>query len=341
MKTAALFLFLLSWGVSASAADRLTASPRKMPEPGEKAEFRMLLDKPADSVSIELKFYSSRFYLNGKNIIVLKGSGTDFSKTLTYESAFNMYLSSQKRYGSGLTATPFVTRDGKTEKLKPVPLWSGIFFPDALLKYGNVQSSYGKFGKGILFDGSSFAVSNGIEFCPEKGTLEVWLYLAPGMRASGESTVIDIQSEGSKWTYQRLLVTKARRVQYLVYNGKQSRAISSDAIARDDWIHVAMTWDLATEKMELYLDGKLCGKQTYDLPAGFQKSKLSLGGIMKNTKNSGCMLINPATVMLDDLRITDQPFSGRVPDKALVRDAGTLLLLDFDSSGFLRGRNEK
>lgn len=325
-----------------AVADTLTIEPQTLAEQAP-VKVTLTLDAPADSAYLELKSYKRPFYLNGSDKISLTPSSDKKTFTAEFkpESFYHpVYAAGKTNGGGALEATPVVSRAGKAERLKTAVPWKQLKMLNIPMKANQVPGGTGKFGKALSFDGkNAMAAVNQVSFSADRGTIEAWVFL-PLMLKKESAIIWFIQSaDGSPWRYHQLTVpANSRKVQYLTYNGAPENAVSqitSGEITSEDWVHVAVTYDLAAKKMELFVNGKSQGTAPYTIPCGGRKGDLNLGARIHNTGDT-YQFIGGCQMLLDDLRISDTVRPNTVPEKALEKDANTLLLLGFDGADYMK-----
>ena len=325
-----------------AVADTLVIEPQTLNEQIP-VKVTLTLDAPADSAYLELKSYQRPFHLNGSDRINLTPSSDKKTFTAEFkpESFYHpVYAAGKTNGGGALETTPVITRGGKVERLKTTVPWKQLKMLSIPMKANQVLGSTGKFGKALSFDGrNAMAAVNQVPFNSDRGTIEAWVFL-PLMQKKESAIIWFIQSaDGSPWRFHQLTVpANSRKVHYLTYNGAPGNAVSqitSKEITSEDWVHIAVTYDLAAKKMELFVNGESQGTAPYTIPCGGRKGALNIGARIHNTGNT-YQFIGGCQMQLDDLRISDTVRPKAVPEKALEKDANTLLLLGFDGADYMK-----
>ena len=311
----------------------------------ERIKIVLTLDQQADAASIEMQDYLKRpAYLNGSRKIELMPSSDrkTFQKELAVSNFYSPTLvSGRVLYRESIFFIPVIKKGQDEIRLKAEKMPWG-FKPDSVVMTAGALVADGKFGKALTFDGKTAMASvNRTKFNPEKGTVEAWVFL-PLLINDKEQTVFFIQSADiPPWSYQMLMIQPgSRKLKYMIYGGnkqvKPIREIISQEITDENWVYVAITYDLAAKKMELFVNGKSQGQGAYDFPAGGKISDVYIGSRIHN-KGTDYDIMFSCQMMIDELRISDEVRpENSVPEKEFTADANTLLLLHFDDNGIFK-----
>lgn len=321
-----------------------TMAPREIYNGSQPLKFTLTLDQPADSA--KLIYFTPRnvyFQINGENTLSLKPSADKkvFTGELTnIKNYFHPQLNRNGKYGKErISVIPAVTRDAKEIRLKAEPFPRPFAFPHDLMITGNALPSTGKFDTGINFDGkTAMAAIRKIDFDPEKGSVEMWVFLPLVIQPKSGIVFYLECADGSPWSYHCLSIpAKSRKLDYLVYYHKERKIsrIRTEEITNDDFIHVKTVWDIHKKKLELFLNGKSAGTIPYTVPSGGKKSMIFFGGRIHNTKE-GPVIIGNSQMVLDEFRVTNNPKFDKVPENPYIDDPGTFLLLHFNEKDFIK-----
>ena len=311
-------------------------------------KFTLTLDQPADEVRLEYQAFSTGYLqLNSATFLPLvpdHGKRT-FRGELRVENSYGVPFRAGQRYGPGaIRFVPTLRRGKETLRLEPVPLpWSMKL--DADVSFAN-RPLYapGKFGDGLGFDGEAAMASvNRIAFNPESGTIEAWIFMPLLISDKGRVLFFLQSSDGSPWSYHQLTIPpNSRQLEYGVYRGADRSSVSLSSgkdLAEEDWMHVMMTHDIITKKMELFVNGKSLGSAPYESSAGGKFSELTLGGRIHYAKE-GIQFVSNCQMLIDEVRISDIIRPHTVQGKPFAADGNTLLLLHFDGMDCLKNSRE-
>jgi hypothetical protein len=197
--------------------------------------------------------------------------------------------------------------------------------------------AYGKFGEGLSFNGKKDMLRlKKIPFNPKKGTIEAWVFLPMLLDTKYNSVIMFIDRHPSTkvpWSYHWLAMASGRRIKYVIYKSGEAKStyeMSSKSIASEDWVYIAVTYDITQNKMELFVNGVKQASGKYPFDAGSDICYLSIGSRIHN-KVGGYDVIFPCQMLIDEIRIsTIIRKINDIPKAPFTVDKNTALLLNFD-----------
>ncbi len=196
----------------------------------------------------------------------------------------------------------------------------------ATVKDGGWPRAAGKFGRALECDGKTTLVSlTDPGFDDERGTLEAWVWM-PAATSNRHGTILRLDGSGP-WSYhivQRDMNSSV--ISYTTYDGQNGHYLGSKPLA-EGWHHVVATWDLATARQELFIDGVSVGTTKY-VRTTCRRSTLHVGGLPNDSGPVG----NPWRGLIDEVRLchtvrTPQTNAAGGPYAV---DQATTVLLHFD-----------
>lgn len=213
--------------------------------------------------------------------------------------------------------------------------------PDGILLMGNdtpatpgvtvPEQVPGKHGNAQQFSGNQVITLQDGSFSDDCGTMEAWVWM-PAEKPARHATILRLDG-ANPWTYhiiQRDL--NSSRISYTTYDGTRGHGLASGELA-EGWHHVVGTHDVASGRMELFIDGQPAGSTDY-VKTTCQGAPLGIGGIGRETSSE---VGNPFIGIIDEVRITSDV---RRPDSGAAGgpcepDGATLALLHLDEPGVL------
>jgi len=123
-------------------------------------------------------------------------------------------------------------------------------------------------GTALKFDGYFSAVQMPVEYTPiisEKFTIEAWFNMA----AHPFGWVPILQQSNWEMSGYYLGVNAYGQIGFLCnVNGKWRKLVTKDSIYVNKWHHTAVTWDIDTKMLKIYLDGKLAAEDEIEFERG-------------------------------------------------------------------------
>ncbi len=330
-------------GSALYATDTLTVqpvTPAKVVTGNDPIRIELKLDYEADAARVDFVVPWTnpvvKMQINGAYQMVLKPGGGEntFQGELTIKDFFGgaYVLDSRRPLAPGSFAfQPVITRKGQDICLPPVKPAFTVATGNLVCPVNQPLLTDGKFGQAISFDGEkSIAVIPWFNFNPEKGTIELWIF-QPSTLPKEDVRVFYLQSipGAPSWTYHTLLIkASTRKLAYVTYSAAGARCITSKELTDENWVKATMTFDVAANKMEFFVNGISQGVEKYDTPAGYKESRLEMGGRL----NTGKKIFENGQMLLDEFRISDIVRDGTANQSAPFKtDTNTTILLHFDS----------
>jgi len=348
-----ILLAVLFSAAGLSAADILKVhpvNPARSVTAEDPIRFELELDEPADSARVDFVVPwckpVQKLQINGAYHVDLEPMGDD-------KKHFQAELTIKDYYGDGYVVDtrvpaapgdfafePVLMRNGRESRLPAVKSAFAVDIGNRVSPINQPLVADGKFGQALSFDGEkSIAVIPQFKFCPDKGTIDVLVFL-PMMMAKEEGLVFFIQSVGEeKWTYQALgILPSSRKLQYYTWDGSRVHKIVSKELPDENWVKVTVTFDLAAKQMELFINGESQGTEEYDTPCGGKKSRIEMGGRF----HAGKELTQLGQMLVDEFRISEVVRDGKAIESApFATDGNTLMLLHFDNPSPLKDDSGK
>jgi len=336
---------MLPWSLL-YATDTLTVqpvTPARIITGKDPIRIELKLDYAADAARVDFVVPWSKppvkMQINGVYQMVLKPGGglNTFEGELTIKDFYGdgYTLDTRRSLTPGSIAfEPVVIRNSQETRLAPVKSGFTVNTGNLVCPVNQPLLTDGKFGQAIAFDGEkSIAVIPLFNFNPGKGTIELWFF-QPMILPKEDAVVFFLQSTGPVWTYHCLLIkANSRKLQYYTYNGAGSRIILSKELTDENWIKATITFDVAANKMEFFVNDISQGVEKYDAPIGSKESRLEMGGRLHRANK----LVQTGQMLVDEVRISDIVRDGTVKQSApFETDNNTLVLLHFDSPEPLR-----
>lgn len=216
------------------------------------------------------------------------------------------------------------------------------FLPDTLVLLGRdpraaersdlPEQVAGRFGSAQQFRGGQVIEMRDLSFPDERGTMEAWAYL-PAAQTETHGTILRLDG-GGPWTYhiiQRDL--KSNAISYTTYDGTHGHGVRSGPLP-EGWHHVVATHDVASARIELFIDGKSVGTDKY-VKTTCNGAPLGIGATGSGVRPPG----NAFVGLIDEVRLTSDvrtPASG-AGGGPYEPDEGTVVLMHLDRQGALLG----
>ncbi|UCE46686.1 MAG: LamG domain-containing protein, partial [Phycisphaerales bacterium] len=163
---------------------------------------------------------------------------------------------------------------------------------------GDIQGASsvpGKSGNALSFDGTDDEVTIAGFTQPPQGTIVFWIN--PAMAKSKERIL------GAGGDYEVWLRSNGELKNELFDGGSSTTGTGAGVLTADEWHHVAMTYDSATEDVEIYYDGELMVAGKAEVPSTPTETTLVMG------HRAGASGGEHYGGLLDDLRIYDHVLS--------------------------------
>jgi len=163
---------------------------------------------------------------------------------------------------------------------------------------GGIQgasSVQGKSGNALSFDGADDVVTVDNFVPPPQGTIAFWIN--PALAKSKERIL------GTGGDYEVWLRGNGELKNELFDSGSATTGTGAGVLIANEWHHVAMTYDSATEAVEIYFDGELLVGGTAEVPSAPTETTLLVG------HRAGAAAGEHYGGLLDDLRIYDHVLS--------------------------------
>jgi len=335
-------LSALLTGSALKATDTLTVqpvTPAQVVTGKDPIRIELKLDNEADAARIDFVVPWTnpvvKMQINSTYQMVLKPGGGEntFQGELTIKDFYgdSYVLDSRRPIGpGGIAFQPVITRKGQEISLPLVKTDFTVDTGNLVCPVNQPLLTDGKFGQAIAFDGEkSIAVIPWFNFNPEKGTIDLWVF-QPSILPKEDAVVFFLQSAGgADWSYHTLLIkASTRKLAYGTYNAAGGRWITSKELTDENWVKATMTFDVAANKMEFFVNGISQGVEKYDKPVGYKESRLEMGGRF----HAGKKIVSPGQMLVDEFRISDIVRDGTVKQSAPFKpDTITSMLLHFDS----------
>ncbi len=185
----------------------------------------------------------------------------------------------------------------------------------------------GRFNGAYKFNGVSAALS--MPDCPfndAAGTLEAWVWI-PAVAPEKPGTILRLDGQ-NPWTYHILQRdAKSGVISYTTYDGKKGYSVRSGSLI-EGWHHLLATYDAATAKMELFVDGTSVGSTKY-IRTSCKGAALKIGGVRGSTQDDTS---NPFKGLIDEVRLSSIVREPAVVSAPYVADPHTLALYHFDET---------
>lgn len=226
----------------------------------------------------------------------------------------------------GLTSTAFQPQEYLIRFLPDTLVLMGRDAPKpfGVETIGSPRWVPGRFGHALAFDGTNDCVAVKVcAFPDEAGTIELWVNVLPETADGREQHLLRI--DGDPWSYH-ILSRVGDRVTYSTYDGRQGARVTSQTLVAG-WHHIAVTFDAAAQRAELFVDGASQGTASY-AATHCRGQPLYIGGTMFNVPPGG----RPSAAFrgeVDDVRISSVARAPQVGGPATM-DADTCVLLNFD-----------
>ena len=203
------------------------------------------------------------------------------------------------------TNTPTVTA---TEKTSPPDSTPGLVlhFDGSFTGTGNEQGNpseglsfvSGHTGQGVLFDKeNTLNYLTGNNISPQQGAIEFWL--KPLWNGDDNQNYVFFEI-GDSW-FNRFLIIKdgANNLKFMLYSSKVEYGVACGVSGwkAHDWRYVKATWQ--KDRISLYLDGDLCGTQTFVTMPDSLSSRFYIGSSAQGNLQ--------AQSVMDELIIHPQP----------------------------------
>jgi len=135
------------------------------------------------------------------------------------------------------------------------------FLPDAVALVG--RDAKGKFGGALVFNGKTTVVTAAeCAFNDQVGSLEAWFFM-PAEKPARHGTILRLDGDGP-WTYHIIQRdANSDTISYTTYDGEKTHWVGKGGVT-PGWHHVLGTYDAATGKQELFIDGICVGRVYQD-----------------------------------------------------------------------------
>jgi hypothetical protein len=180
-------------------------------------------------------------------------------------------------------------RNGTTSKLFHLPFEHSYtdLFGDTYLNQSSTSFNIGKFGYGLLVDGTdylNYSVIGNLNY--SKGTIEFWINTTwdPGVGESDSHSFFDAAASLSSNRIEILYVGAGlNRMYFRVYDSAEGvHAVYRDVSAwnANEWHHVAVAWNNESDisslyNIEMYLDGSILGNSYSNADTAFAINQMA------------------------------------------------------------------
>ena len=122
-------------------------------------------------------------------------------------------------------------------------------------------------------------------FDDRRGTLEAWVEL-PELPEKGNGTILRLDGQ-QPWTYHMIEHRPTRKIRYTIYAGEEKGSGGLVSGELDPgWHHVLATHDAETGTIQLFVDGRSCGRSRYALTT-CATATLGIGGMVPQGNRIG------------------------------------------------------
>ncbi len=139
-------------------------------------------------------------------------------------------------------------------------------------------SNYGKYGAGCLITHNS---TDGYIQAPyvevqKNGTVEAWIK-SQGKSAAGRQYIVSIGSNSVWYSAYEFAYDDINNYLNFWFGDTKSFTTSSNSVVRDEWYHVAVTWDNSSGMSRMYINGDIAATSTAPTDASFSAQTTYIG----------------------------------------------------------------
>lgn len=199
--------------------------------------------------------------------------------------------------------------------------------PYPLRFFNGIDHIPGKFGNAYKFNFSQIGVHDP-HFSDQSGTFECWVVGGEGNTGGN----IFMATTRNHTSGHSLAWNDKKRWTYSTWKGGATNSISAKELIPDGWHHLAVTWDAATSKQTMYLDGKQIATGKYAKTAAANVAMVSFGG---TANYMWCDIGMWSWGAIDEVRLSNcvrKPVVGG-QTAPYTADDHTLVLLHLDENG--------